>query len=173
MAGMAETVRVNVVTRYSVGMVSMLCVSISVRQIATAIQLSLVFFGLRRSGRYRNGSATFVCISVINQLQSSLLFANSAIVGVRALSFAAFMPCSVRTKLGSILARYHSECSQMSSSTVSNSGRVGDNSRRQPRDRESRGCFVDVRSCLRPDFGKLRSRIVVQIVSDLFSKSQT
>ena len=54
-----------------------------------------------------------------------------------------------------------------------NSGRVGDNSRRQPRDRESRGCFVDVRSCLRPDFGKLRSRIVVQIVSDLFSKSQT
>ena len=101
----------NVVTRYSVGMVSMLCVSISVRQIATAIQLSLVFFGLRRSGRYRNGSATFVGISVINQLQSSLLFVNSAFVGVRALSFAAFMPCSVRTKFGSILARYHSECS--------------------------------------------------------------
>ena len=121
MAGMADAVRMNVVTRYSVGMVSMLCVSISVRQIATAIQLSLVFFGLRRSGRYRNGSATFVGISVIKQLQSSLLFANSAIVGVRALSFAAFMPCSVRTKLGSILARYHSECSQMSSSTVSNS----------------------------------------------------
>ena len=121
MAGMAGTVRVNVVTRYSVGMVSMLCVSLSVRQIATAIQLSLVFFGLRRSGRYRNGSATFVGISVINQLQSSLLLANSAIVGVRALSFAAFMPCSVCTKFGSILARYHSECSQMSSSTVSNS----------------------------------------------------
>ena len=121
MAGMADAVRMNVVTRYSVGMVYMLCVSISVRQIATAIQLSLVFFGLRRSGRYRNGSATFVGISVINQLQFSLLFVNSAFVGVRALSFAAFMPCSVPTKLGSILARYHSECSQMSSSTVSNS----------------------------------------------------
>ena len=105
MAGMTDDRRVNVVTRYSVGMVSMLCVSISVRQIATAIQLSLVFFGLRRSGRYRNGSATFVGISVIKQLQSSILFANSAIVGVRALSLAAFMPCSVRTKLGSILGR--------------------------------------------------------------------
>ena len=93
MAGMAGTVRVNVVTRYSVGMVSMLCVSLSVRQIATAIHLSLVFFGLRRSGRYRNGSATFVGISVMNQLQSSLLFVNSAFVGVMVLSFAAFMPC--------------------------------------------------------------------------------
>ena len=29
----------------------MLCVLLSVRQIATTIQLSLVFFGLKRSGR--------------------------------------------------------------------------------------------------------------------------
>ena len=54
MAGMADAVRMNVVTRYSVGMVSMLCVSISVRQIAAAQHLSLGLF-VERSGGDADG----------------------------------------------------------------------------------------------------------------------
>jgi hypothetical protein len=47
---MTDDRRVNVVTRYSVGMVSMLCVSISVRQIAAAQHLSLGLFVERFGG---------------------------------------------------------------------------------------------------------------------------
>ena len=50
MAGMTDDRRVNVVSRYSVGMVSMLCVSISVRQIAAAQHLSLGLFVERFGG---------------------------------------------------------------------------------------------------------------------------
>jgi len=45
--GVAETVRVNVIMRYSVGMLSFLCVSLSVHQNAAAYHLSTTFSGLR------------------------------------------------------------------------------------------------------------------------------
>ena len=62
MAGMAEAVRMNVDTRYSVGMPSILCVSISVRQTSAACDVSLCSSLVRSVGSA--GSAETVSAKV-------------------------------------------------------------------------------------------------------------